>query len=104
LNPDVRALRAAQGSDEAFTRYVRTVLARHPDVIVLDGRRSGYDRSVYVDTLHLDQQGAKVLSTDLAKFLADRLARKGEGSRWVDLPAFDLRKAEVATGEVGPRQ
>jgi hypothetical protein len=104
LNPAVHALRAVQGSDEAFTRFVKTVLAQHPDVVVLDARRSGYERTVYVDTLHLDSEGARVLSTDLAKLLLDRLASKGEGPRWVDLPPFDRRKAEVAAGAASRRK
>jgi hypothetical protein len=104
LNPEVRKLRAARGSEEAFTRYVQAVIARHPDVTVVDARRSGYERSVYVDTIHLDQKGARVLSTDLADVLVDRLRESQDRTRWVELPPFDRRKAEVATTQGRPRK
>ena len=62
--------------------------ARHPDVVVLDARGSGYDATVHIDAIHLDHRGAEVLSRDVAAVLADRLRRGGPAARWVDLPPY----------------
>jgi hypothetical protein len=104
LHPDVHVLRAAQGSDEAYTRFVRLTLDRHPEVVVLDARGSQYDRSLYFDTIHLGQPGALVLSTDLARILEDRLGRKGNADRWVSLPPCDRRRGEVASTQPAGRR
>jgi hypothetical protein len=104
LTPEVHAVRASQGSDEAYTRFVEATLTRHPDVVVLDARQSRYDRSLYIDPIHLGRSGAKVLSTDLGRLLAERMGSKAEAGRWVNLPHFDGRKGEVATGGMGRRQ
>ena len=95
LSPEIHASRAVSGSDEAYDRFARAALDRHPGVTVLDGRRSGYDGSAYIDALHLDRRGAKVLTNDVADLLDDRLKHKAPAPRWVDLPAFG-RSDEVA--------
>ena len=87
LAPEVHDRRAARGTDAAYARFVRSVQEKHPGLVVLDARGSGYDNSVHIDHLHLNRRGASVLSGDLARVLADRF----EGRSWVDLPAFDGR-------------
>jgi hypothetical protein len=96
LHPEVHSLRAVQGSDEAYTRFVEVTVSRHPGVMVLDARRSGYDRTLYIDTIHLGRQGAESLSTDLARLLLDRIGHPPKADRWVQLPRYEPRKAEVA--------
>ena len=104
LGPEVRFCRHLRGSDVAYDRFARAALQRHPDVVVLDARRSGYDASVYIDAIHLDKRGAKVVTNDLATLLADRLRRPSLASRWVELPAFAGRAEEVASaGSISKR-
>ena len=64
------------------------MIARHPNVVVLDARRSGYDDSVHFDHIHLDRRGAAVLSLDVAAVLVDRPGRGDGGSGWIEMPAF----------------
>ena len=95
LGPEVHARRAMRGSDAAYDRFVRDRLARFPGVVVLDARRSGYDDSVHVDHIHLDRDGARILSADIADALA---ARPGAADRWVDLPPLGGRAALASRG------
>jgi hypothetical protein len=105
LSPEVHARRALHKSDDAYDRFVRAALGRHPGVVVLDARRSGYDNSLYIDVIHLGQQGAKVLTRGLATLVRDRLEGRGPSPRWVEMPAFDPRTSEVArAGPVGHHQ
>jgi len=99
VSPEVQAQRDRNHADEAYDRFARTTLDRHPEVVVLDARHSGYDGQVFIDAIHLDRQGATTLSNDLAGHL-------GSGtSRWVALPAFASQTEGVARlGEVGKRQ
>jgi hypothetical protein len=98
LNPALEARRALNKADKAYTRFVRLAIERHPEVVVLDARHSGYDNSVYIDALHLDDRGAKVLTGDLAALVSDRLKRPdpARDHRWVEMPAFDGRGGAVA--------
>jgi hypothetical protein len=57
-------------------------------VIVLDGRRSGYDRRVFSDNPHLDRHGATTLSTDVAAVIRRSFAHPSAVPRWVVLPAY----------------
>ena len=99
LSPEIHASRAVTGSDEAYDRFARAALDRHPDVVVLDARHSGYDGSVYIDAIHLDHRGAKALTNDVAALVDDRLKHKDPAPRWVELPAF-ARSEEVARAGV----
>ena len=97
LAPEVHSLRAARGSDEAYGRFVRSVAARHSNVVVLDARGSGYGDSVHADHLHLDRRGAAVLSADVASILLDPPAPRGIGAvAWVALPAYSGRMVDDA--------
>jgi hypothetical protein len=96
LNPAIEARRAQVKADEAYNRFVRDAIDRHPEVVVLDVRHSGYNGSVYVDALHLDERAAKVLTGDLAALVSDRLQRPNPAPRWVEMPALGGRSRAVA--------
>jgi hypothetical protein len=74
------------------TAFVASLRERHPNLTVLDARRSHYGRTMYVqDPLHLSHLGAAALSADVAPVLARALA--GEPlPRWVELPAARKRR------------
>lgn len=86
MAPGVRDRRLARGADQAYGRFARSVAARHPGVVVLDARASGYDDSVHIDHLHLDERGALALSDDIAATLTPSSPRSS--ALWVDLPLF----------------
>jgi len=94
LCPEAHARRARRGSDAAYDRLAREVLAGHPHVVVLDARDSGYDDSVHRDHIHLDRRGAAVLTADVGSIVADRLAARSAGPRWVELPAYAGRAGD----------
>ena len=88
LVPEAHARRALRGADDAYDRLVRSKLARFSNIVVLDARRSGYDDSAHVDHLHLDREGATVLSGDIAAVLGERLRGRGGVESWVSLPPY----------------
>jgi hypothetical protein len=76
------------GDDERFLRFVREVQARHPGVVVVDGRYSGYGRAQFVDGVHLDRDGATAYSAALAGLVNGYLADPSGFPRWLDLPRY----------------
>jgi hypothetical protein len=76
-----------RGEERRFIRFVREVQARHPEVTVIDGRYSGYDRSVFFDEAHLDRDGAAAYTTALAGCVTRHLADPA-AARWVKLPDY----------------
>ena len=87
LSPEVQALRDRNRTDEAYDRYAREVLARHPEVVVVDARRSRFDGSAFYDPIHLNVEGARAFTAGLAAELAARLEGHPSADRWVALPA-----------------
>ena len=55
---------------------------------VVDARHSGFEHGAFVDTCHLNFEGATALSNGLAEVIAARLERRGGTDRWVALPRF----------------
>lgn len=84
--PSVIERRARLGLDVVESEFVRSWQRDYPNVVVVDARRSGYDRSVFVDPVHLAVDGAGVLSADLADLIA-----AVRPDRWLALPQFGDR-------------
>ncbi len=79
-------------SEEACRARLAT--ERHPDVVVLDARHSGYDGSVFVDPVHLDRRGAEVLTVDLAAIMLRPAQEvRPRKTRWV-VALFDRANGE----------
>jgi hypothetical protein len=77
-----------RGVDQGYTRFVRSVAAKYPAVMVLDARYSGYDHTKFVDAIHLNGKGGVALSTDVADAISSRT------SAWVVLPPYRDRSFE----------
>ncbi len=101
LGPRIRERRLAQGTDLAYARLAREAQVRHPGLVILDARSSGYDASVHIDAIHLDRRGATVLSEDLATVIQAYF--RGDRIAWVELPAYDGRTGEPAMVAESPR-
>lgn len=86
LSPPVQAKFTEKGQDDRFGRLVTTVLAKYPNVTLLDARTSGYPRDVFPDHTHLDPVGSRTFTTDVGT--AMNRARSGDPTRWVHLPTF----------------
>ncbi len=86
--PEMQRYRVESGADAKYTGFVREMIARHPNVVVLDARSSGYDHTRFVDAIHLTGKGALSLSADVAEAIGSAT------SGWVALPKFRERPLE----------
>jgi hypothetical protein len=98
MAPEIHIRRTARGIDAVYDQFAQTIVARHPNTVILDAQGSGYDDSVHIDHLHLNVRGATVLSDDLAAILVNRQTPRklGEIAR-VALPAFAGRTGAEPT-------
>jgi hypothetical protein len=90
VHPGVQAAKEAAGFDARYLAFVRSCQARYSNLVVIDGSRSGYDPSTFVDPDHLGLEGAYALSTDLGNVLC-RARVAPVANRWVSLPAYRAR-------------
>jgi hypothetical protein len=88
---EVQARRDRCGADTAYEAFVRSVLAEHPTLTVIDGRRSGYDHTVHYDPIHLDRRGAAALTADVSHVVDRHIRSRSGGPRWEALPAYHDR-------------
>jgi hypothetical protein len=96
----VIAVRDGNGVHGRYDRFARRMLAQFPNVSVIDARHAGYGNSVFVDPVHLDRDGATVLSGDVADVLQNALCHSEPVPRWVELPAYHGRPAIVRLEDV----
>jgi hypothetical protein len=100
--PEAQARRDSLGLDAHHTRNLRAVMARMPNVIVLDARHAGFPASAFFDSCHLNAEGARALSGSIAEVIREHLsagpkARRAGSDRWVELSRAVL-PARIATG------
>ncbi|CAN5723909.1 hypothetical protein BH23PLA1_BH23PLA1_04430 [soil metagenome] len=91
ISPAAQARRDAMDLEAPYDRFVNDLQGRFPGVVVVDARRSGYEVHRFVDQVHLDRQGAVILSADLAEILQRHLDDPETVPRWVALPRFRER-------------
>jgi hypothetical protein len=96
IKPDVQVKREQLGLDGLYLRLVRYHQSQFPNLIVLDGRHSGFDETMFQDGSHLDRDGATAFSAAVAQVLRDQLsAGKNARPRWVALPSDHSRPPKV---------
>lgn len=89
------------GFDREHEALIRSFQARHPNLFVLDARRSGYKAGAFVDWHHLGRAGAAVFSAEVGRALHDHLAREPRSRiAWTALPPYRPR-SEAAPLEDG---
>ena len=74
-SPKLRALRAGNGLDNAYYGMLQTVQLEFGSMTVLDPVHVISDPTIFSDACHLDRGGAMMLSSAVARVLAERLAR-----------------------------
>jgi hypothetical protein len=89
FSPALQAGRERTGRDADYTRFVQS-FRRYPNLVVLDGRYSGYDDSAFLDSCHIDSDGAYAYSKDVADAV-----RRPVGPRRVALPAYRKQPIDV---------
>lgn len=93
IAPEAQDRRDAMGLDALHTRNLRAILARTPNLVLLDARHAGYPASAFFDSCHLNARGASQLTTKVADAIAARLP---DAPRWVALPPLEADPARVA--------
>jgi hypothetical protein len=88
LSPAVLTMQHNGGFERFATDCANAVQKRYANVIVVDGRRSGYTSGAFSDKTHLNMTGNATLSEDLGEVIAARLSGAARGSRWVFLPKY----------------
>jgi hypothetical protein len=96
ISPAVEREREHTGAEAAHMRFVRAVQAEFRNLVVVDGRHSGYGSSVFIDPLHLDGRGACALSAELAEIVKRCSRQQGSASRWINLPTYRPRATSLA--------
>ena len=95
-----------RGEERRYTRLVEEMRWRHPEVVVVDGRYSGYDRTLFLDDAHLDSEGGTALSCALAEQITAYVADPSAFPKWSKLPEFRTREPDVqlVEGDLGSGQ
>jgi hypothetical protein len=96
IHPDILEIREIIGVEAEYLEFVRGLSDGFPNVVVVDGRHTGYDYTRFTDTCHLTIDGATALSNALAEVLAARLDGPPDGDRWVALPPYAEPTARLA--------
>ncbi len=95
VSPGTQAHWEHSGDESLYLGFIRSIQARYLDLVVIDGRHSGYDRSVFIDSVHLDRNGATGLSVGLANVLTRPGVKAGTAlGAAADLPQPTRRRAD----------
>ncbi|HEV3163692.1 MAG TPA: hypothetical protein VGZ22_06600, partial [Isosphaeraceae bacterium] len=104
VSPSLQERREQMGLDAQYASFVSDMQAKHPNLTVIDGRRSSFERSVFIDPVHLDQRGASILSAKLAAVVRDRRPGFVRDPSWVELPSFRNLLAEQGAEDLPSSQ
>jgi hypothetical protein len=89
------------GAQACFVRYIQELQARHPHLVVIDGRHAGYTAEVFLDGVHLNREGAVALSTGIGQILRTSLDEPSLGTRWIGLPAYTPPSSHAPLEDLG---
>lgn len=95
--PSILARTEASGYNADYTRFVRGVAARFPNVTVADARQSGFVPDEFNDGIHLKRPGALRLSAALG----DLLRTRPPAGAWVNLDAGQPRPINLRIEDIG---
>jgi hypothetical protein len=76
------------GKASALQVVLQQAQARHPGLVIVDGRHSNYDGTVSNDSVHLDIDGATNLSAGLGQLANAYFEAPHAFPRWVELPPY----------------
>lgn len=93
LHPALQSANEAAGFDRRYLSFVRAQQRRFPRLVVIDGRRAGYEAGVFLDPDHLGREGAFALSQDIGDLLGDPNRALTQG-RWISLPPYRPRPTD----------
>ena len=100
-SPGTQGVLDATGGERRLVTWLRSLESSYPNLSMIDVRHAGYDATVFVDEIHLDGEGAQVLSTDLGRYVKARLSSPAPTvARWVDAPRFSGRPTELILQDI----
>lgn len=89
------------GDEQLYIDFIRKQQSRYPNLFVLDARDCGYEKSVFVDGVHLDRDGATALSMGVAQALRHSVSEAGGApTKWIKIPTFNEAKSRIAIEDV----
>jgi hypothetical protein len=95
MMPGLQAECERSGFDARYTLFLDRLRARYPGLVVVDGRRAGYDPAVFTDPNHLGREGAFVFSQEVGDILRRHLDAPSATPRLVDLPPYRPRPVDL---------
>jgi hypothetical protein len=88
FSPGLLSAEEYSGEEARYIAFIRRIRDQYPQVVVVDGRHSGYKADVFVDGAHLDRDGAAALSAGLGHIMRRTADEEAHASRWIELPSF----------------
>ena len=89
IAPPTLARRIEIGAEDRYTDFVKSIAASHPGVTVVDARYSKFALGAFIDSTHLNRDGAVALTTSLSDAIAARLSTPPpKAGHWVGLPEY----------------
>jgi hypothetical protein len=98
--PEAERTRERIGLAAGYDRFLEGIQRRFANVSVLDGRRSGFDHTVFVDPVHLDREGAAAFSLSVAEALRPILSGRGLAARWTMVPRPGSSSPAIALEDI----
>ncbi len=87
LKPGLQAECERSGIDAAYQAFLKDIQSRHPNVVIVDGRKASYDPAVFYDPVHLGRDGAWAFSLAIGDLLRHHPPEHPD-SRWIELPKY----------------
>ena len=93
-HPGVEERRGKYGHYAKYLDYLKRLIDRYPNVLVIAGRGAEYPAGALFDMTHLSRTGAITYSDAVGGVLRDLLGR-ADRPRWVPLPKYDAASAKA---------
>jgi hypothetical protein len=97
MHPDAQARLEEIGVLPRYLALLNEIICAHPELVVLDGRGLGLGANDFVDAVHLDREGAVVLS----QACAEALRASTPASRWIALRTVSREQPNVPIEDIG---
>ncbi|WP_406695503.1 DUF1574 domain-containing protein [Singulisphaera sp. Ch08] len=96
IDARLQQMRQEKGLTSSFEAFAQGLQAHHPNLVVVDGARTGYPATVFSDAMHVSRPGAISMTCDLGEILRPYLEGNPQPrSRWLVLPSYRERTSRA---------